>query len=94
MGPLATVIHLLNFLAPAFFLALALALFAPVLLPEMARRRGRWVSLGLNFLAGSAVLAAGLWYFGRDGKMATYAVLVVVVTTVQWLVGRGWRGKA
>jgi hypothetical protein len=31
----------------------------------------------------------GLWYFGVDGKMATYAALVVVVAPCQWLCQRG-----
>jgi hypothetical protein len=39
------------------------------------------------------VLAAGLWVFGRDGKMATYAALVVVVGSTQWLMGGGWRSS-
>jgi hypothetical protein len=38
------------------------------------------------------VLAAGLWWFGHDGKMATYAALAVAVATSQWLAGRAWRG--
>ena len=45
----------------------------------------------LVFAAGVAVLAAGLAVFGRDGMMATYAALVVVCGTVQWLAMRGWR---
>jgi hypothetical protein len=38
-----------------------------------------------------AVLASGLWWFGRDGKMATYTALVIAVATCQWLSGRAWR---
>jgi hypothetical protein len=38
-----------------------------------------------------AVLAAGLWHFGVDGKMATYAGLVAAVATAQWLGSRGWK---
>jgi hypothetical protein len=40
---------------------------------------------------GVAVLAAGLWFFGRDGKMATYAALVVAVATCEWIGRRAWR---
>jgi hypothetical protein len=93
MGPLQTAIHLLSFLAPAFFMALGLALIAPWLLPAGRRGRALWWSLGLNFMAGATVLMAGLWYFGHDGKMATYAALVLVMASVQWLVGRGWRAR-
>ena len=84
----------MSFFAPAFFLALGLALLAPVLLPAMRRGSGRWVSLALNFGVGCAVLAAGLWYFGRDGKMVTYAALVLVMASAQWVIGRGWRSKS
>ena len=38
-----------------------------------------------------AVLLAGLWWFGRDAKMATYAALVVVMALCQWVFSRGWR---
>ena len=38
-----------------------------------------------------AALAAGLWYFGVDGKMATYAALVVAIASCQWLSGRAWK---
>jgi hypothetical protein len=38
---------------------------------------------------GLAVLLAGLLVHGRDGKMSTYAVLVLVLgTAVAW-----WRGR-
>jgi hypothetical protein len=36
-------------------------------------------------------LGVGLWFFGRDGKMASYAALLVVAATSQWIGGRGWR---
>jgi hypothetical protein len=35
-------------------------------------------------LVGMVVLLAGLVYFGRDGKMATYAVLVLAQGTLAW----------
>jgi hypothetical protein len=37
------------------------------------------------------VLAAGLWHFGVDGKMATYAALVIAVASCQWICDPGWR---
>jgi hypothetical protein len=83
--------HLLGFLAPAFVLALLVALAAPLVLPRNPARPSWWFMAGLNFVAGAAVLAGGLWLFGRDGKMATYVALVIAVGTCQWLVGRGWR---
>ncbi|MDN6883615.1 hypothetical protein QMO14_08410 [Variovorax sp. CAN2819] len=83
--------HLLNFVAPAAFMALVLALVGRFL---GGRRDGAprwWMQWTLTFAAGVAVLAAGLAVFGRDGAMATYAALVVVCGAVQWLAMRGWR---
>ena len=91
MGPLDTVIHLLSFAAPAFAVALVVTLLARVMLPRDPQRLGWLASFALNFIAGLAALGVGLWYFGRDGKMATYAAVVVVVATCQWLSGRAWR---
>lgn len=95
MTPLDALIHLLNFAAPA----LALALSLPLLVRLMARFSGEkqaashsWLTeAAINFIAGLVVLAAGLWFFGRDGKMATYAALVLVLASTQWGMGRGGR---
>jgi hypothetical protein len=38
-------------------------------------------------LSGVAVLVAGLVVFGRDGRMLTYAGLVVVAAVVLWFSG-------
>ena len=89
MGPLDLLLHLLSFLAPAAAVALLVALTARLALRGPGA--GWWRSFLLNFLAGTAVLVAGLLYFGRDGKMATYAALVIAVATAQWLSGRAWR---
>jgi hypothetical protein len=83
--------HLLGFMAPALAVALLVTLAARLVLPRKASGLGWWAMAGINFLAGLAVLAAGLWVFGRDGKMATYSALVIAVATCQWLTGRGWR---
>lgn len=91
MGPYAAAVHLLSFALPAFAVGVFTALGARWLLRGEMRRRAWWVPALLNVLAGLAVLLAGLAVFGRDGKMATYAALVVAVGTVQWLYGRGWR---
>ncbi len=47
--------------------------------------------LAINIVVGLLVLTAGLWYFGRDGMVATYALLVVCMATCQWVMARGWR---
>lgn len=83
--------HLLGFAAPAAALALLVA-GAARLLWRGKGLTGWWTCVALNFVVGLAVLGAGLAFFGRDGKMATYAALVLAVATAQWLASRGWRG--
>ena len=91
MGPLDILNHLLNFVAPAAAMALLLVLArrlihsrAPALLPW-------WWHAAVVFGAGMATLLAGLVVWGRDGKMLTYAALVVVCATCQWILVRGWK---
>ena len=88
MGPLDTLNHLLNFLAPALAVAIVLALLGPLL---MRKRPGAPVLLAqaaINFIAGSAALFVGLWFFGNDGKMATYAAMLLLCTAAQATSGR------
>jgi hypothetical protein len=40
-----------------------------------------------GFGAGAVALVAGLVAFGNDGKMATYAMLVVATALALWWVG-------
>ena len=90
MGPIQSTLHLFGFVAPALFVAVAVAFGARWggLAPRPLRW---WMQVTINFAAGVAVLAGGLWYFGVDGKMATYAGLVAAVATTQWLCARGWK---
>ncbi|MBS0428392.1 MAG: hypothetical protein JSR41_14040 [Proteobacteria bacterium] len=83
--------HLFNFVLPALAVALMLALGARLLMKKGAGAPGLWVQVAINFVAGVVVLLAGLVVTGRDGRIATYAALVVVCGTVQWGVLRGWK---
>ncbi|MBX3658637.1 MAG: hypothetical protein KF740_09415 [Ramlibacter sp.] len=91
MGPLDLLLHLLNFLAPALFVALVLTLLARLFMKNKAVALAWYAQAAINFVAGVAALGAGLAFFGRDGKMATYAALVVACAASQWAVGRHWR---
>jgi hypothetical protein len=91
MGFLDILLHLFGFAGPAIALALLMPLAGRFLMGRKALRRGYWPQAGLGLVVGLAVLLAGLWYFGHDGKMATYAALVVAVGTAQWLQSGGWR---
>ena len=88
MGLLATLNHLLNFAAPAFALAVVMPVFARISTRGKASSRGFALQWGVNFMACVAVLVAGLWLGGRDGKMLTYAAMVVACATTQWLMRR------
>jgi hypothetical protein len=79
--------HLTNFFAPALFLgAFAAALTKAIWRRELASGRGlrlwAWAS-------GAAALAsiAGLAIFGHDGRIATYAAMVVACATALWWAG-------
>ena len=92
MSVLDLLFHLLNFAAPALAVALLVAGAARVLLRRGPALLGWWASVALNSIAGLAVLGAGLAWYGRDGKMATYAALVLAIATTQWIASRAWRG--
>lgn len=84
MGIIDLILHLLNFCAPAAFVALLMALVAPRLMkkrPKVPVWRGQ---LAINFIVCLGVLLMGLVVFGRDGKMATYGALVVACASSQW----------
>ncbi|MGF6348810.1 hypothetical protein [Variovorax sp. W2I14] len=91
MDLLALLNHLLNFVAPAAFVALVLALVGRFLGGRRAGVPRWWVQWAITFGAGVGVLVVGLMVFGRDGVMTTYAALVAVCGTVQWLAMQGWR---
>ena len=93
MSPLDFINHLLNFVAPAFFVALLLVVLSRWLVGAGGKAMG--LGLGRQLLtvtgAGVLVLVAGLVVWGRDGRIGTYAALVLVCGTVQWVLLRGWR---
>jgi hypothetical protein len=91
LGFLELLVHLLSFAAPALAVALLVTLAAPLVLPRTAAGPRWWARFAINCAAGVAALAAGLWYFGRDGKVATYAAMVLAVASAQWLAARAWR---
>jgi hypothetical protein len=91
MGPTDIFLHLLSFAAPALALSFFMVLATRVLLPQRIVLLSWWAQVALNAVLGIAVLALGLWHFGVDGKMATYAALVVVTAASQWVGIAGWR---
>ena len=87
MGPLDALWHLANLFTPA----LALGGIASALAKLLWRRdlaAVRWQTLaGPACAACAATTLAGLVLLGRDGKMATYAFMVLACALTLW-----WRG--
>lgn len=92
MDPLIALNHLLNFVAPAAVLTVLLAPGSRWLMGKSAAALSWWAQAAIVFAVGCGVLAAGLWWLGRDGKLLTYTALVLACATCQWVLRRGWRG--
>ena len=91
MGPLDLLNHLLNFVAPALAVGILLALLAPFFLRRPFAVSTVIAQAAINSIASALALLAGLWFFGHDGKMASYSAMVLAAASSQWLASRAWR---
>jgi hypothetical protein len=91
MGLIDLLNHLLNFLLPAVMVGVLVALCAHLFIKKATPARTLLVQAAINSIAGALTLGAALWFFGRDGKMAGYGAMVLVVATCQWALAAGWR---
>lgn len=85
--------HIINLLMPAAALALGLVLMSRFFRFFRSKRpvvTGFIAQFAIIFIANVMVLSVGLLLLGNDGKMLTYAALVVVAASVQWALWRGW----
>ncbi|MCJ7800599.1 MAG: hypothetical protein MUP33_12745 [Polaromonas sp.] len=87
--------HVLNFIAPAVLIALLLV-FLPRLFFGFFRSKRPFIQswraqVAINFAVGVLVLVAGLVLLGRDGKMLTYAALVLATAASQWALLGSWK---
>ena len=84
--------HLLNLVAPAAVVALLLVLMASFFSRFSSTKRPAaqsiWARAAIIFIVNLVVLVAGLLLFGNDGKMATYAALVLAAAVCQWVMSR------
>jgi hypothetical protein len=92
--------HLLNFVAPAAFLALLMVGLSALLPFSRSKPGGKAASLSrpgwrwqfaLVFAANLLVTFGGLGFFGHDGRLLTYAAMALAAALVQWLLLRGWK---
>ena len=91
MGPIDLFLHLFNFVAPALSVALVVTVFARFLVPNRGLSLTYIAQVAINFVACTLVLLVGLVFFGRDGKMVTYAAMVLVGATSHWVMARNWK---
>ena len=88
MDGLSLIVHVLNFSAPAVGISAWITLISPLIW----RGSGRWKAwksrFVLNSLAGILMLLVGMIWTGQDGKMISYAAMVLACATSQWLLTR------
>ena len=87
MGLIDAIWHLANFFAPALGVGVLASLMAK-LLWRRELKGVAWLRLGTwGSVCGALVLVAGLVVFGHDGKMTTYAAMVLACALALWWVG-------
>jgi len=87
MEPLAFLNHLVNFFLPAGALGAMAAGLAKLAWRADLAAQAWWRMATLAAAANVVVTLAGLAWFGRDGRMATYAAMVLATAITLW-----WRG--
>ena len=87
--------HLLNLVAPAAAVAMLLVVCTRLLGSLAGSKRplahSWWAQAAIVFIVNVAILAAGLVFFGHDGKMLTYAAIVAGAALCQWFLLGAWR---
>jgi hypothetical protein len=85
--------HIVNFFATALVTGFVAAAATKLVWRRELARAG-WFGLGAWASAAMAVVSAiGLLVFGHDGKMATYAAMVVACALALWWAGFHRRGR-
>ena len=86
MDLLSLSVHVVNFIAPALGVAAWITLIHPLVWRNARRWQGWKRQFVLNSLAGVSMLLLGLLVFDQDGKMITYAAMVMACATSQWFI--------
>ena len=79
--------HVAGFAAPALMLAPAMVLMGRFFGKKSAPALAWPAQAAINLIVCLGVLAAGLVLSGHDGRMATYAALVLASASTQWALG-------
>ena len=80
--------HLAGFVLPAAALAAGMVLVSRVLDRKSPSAMAWPAQAAIHFAVGLAVLVAGLVLTGHDGRVLTYAALVLASATTQLLLAR------
>jgi hypothetical protein len=91
MSMVDAILHALNFLLPAFVVAFLVTLAGRFFKQNRPLAVIFTYKFAINFIVCTAVLVIGMILTGRDGKMLTYAAMVITSGTVQWILSGGWR---
>jgi tetraacyldisaccharide-1-P 4'-kinase len=91
MSFLALLNHVINFVAPAVWLALLMPLLSRIFMKKIPVVHALPKQVAIHFAVLVPVLVIGLLVFGRDGKMLTYLSMVLCCATVQWAMFKAWR---
>ncbi len=91
MSFLALLNHVINFVAPAVWLALLMPLVGRVFMKKPPVVHTLLRQVAIQFVALAPVLLVGLLVFGRDAKMLTYLAMVLCSATTQWVLFKAWR---
>jgi len=84
MGPLDLLWHLTNLFVPAIGLGLVSAGLAKLFWRRALASVPYWRLAGSTAAVGAIVTVAGLVITGQDGRMLTYAAMVLAAATVLW----------
>jgi hypothetical protein len=91
MGFFNALNHLLNFVAPAAAMALLLACFGLFFKQKRPIVHGFTAQAAIIFIVSASLYSACLWFFGHDGKIASYALMVLAGATAQFVMLGLWR---
>lgn len=91
MGVLDALWHLIGLLLPAACVALVLVFSGRFFKQNRPIADTFIARSAILFIVCAAVLLAGLFITGRDGKMMSYLAMVLAGGTAQWLLSGGWR---
>jgi hypothetical protein len=83
--------HLINLLLPALVVGALVAVLAPWVVGKARSPHGVLKQCAINTAVCAVVVLVGLVVFGRDGKMLTYAAMVLACASSQWFAAKAWR---